>query len=95
MPDSRGDDVLVDDWHTDSYPFVAIVMMTDPTGVLGGETAVKQGDGSILPIGFPTAGSCVVLQASHLSLFIPTALRSCAEASAALCSRPAACIVTT
>ncbi len=64
VPDSRGLDVLVDDWHRDSYPFVAIVMLTDPSGVLGGETAIQHGDGSILPISFPSAGSCVVLQAS-------------------------------
>lgn len=64
MPDSRGLDVLVDDWHRDSYPFVDIVMLTDPSGVLGGETAIQHGDGSILPISFPSAGSCVVLQAS-------------------------------
>ena len=48
-----------------SYPVVAIVMLSDPSGVVGGETAIQRGDGSVLPIAFPTAGSCVVLQASH------------------------------
>lgn len=65
MPDTRGDDesVLVDDWHKDSYPYVAIVMLSDPGPGLGGETAIQRGDGTVLPIAFPTAGSCVVLQA--------------------------------
>lgn len=65
VPDTRGDDVdvMVDDWHKDSYPFVAIVMLSHPGAAQGGETAIQRGDGTILPIAFPAAGSCVVLQA--------------------------------
>lgn len=65
VPDTRGDDesVLVDDWHKDSYPYVAIVMLSDPRPGLGGEMVIQRGDGTVLPIAFPTAGSCVVLQA--------------------------------
>ena len=45
-----------------SYPFVAIVMLSDTAGLVGGETLVKRGDGSVLPFAFPSAGSCLVMQ---------------------------------
>lgn len=52
-----------------SYPFVAIVMLSDTAGLVGGETLVKRGDGSVLPFAFPCAGSCLVMQV--IALFLP------------------------
>ena len=52
----------VDDWHTDSYPIVAIVLLSNPSP--GGETCCMTADGVELPLNFPTAGSCIVLQVS-------------------------------
>ncbi|KAK9852866.1 hypothetical protein WJX84_012220 [Apatococcus fuscideae] len=52
----------VDDWHTDSYPVVAIVLLSNPSP--GGETCCMTTDGNELPLQFPTAGSCIVLQGS-------------------------------
>lgn len=41
------DDVPLVGWHTDSYPFVCITMLSDCTNMIGGETALRIGDGSI------------------------------------------------
>jgi hypothetical protein len=35
-------------WHFDSYAFVCVLMLSDCTGMTGGETAIRCGDGSIL-----------------------------------------------
>lgn len=42
-------------------------MLSDTAGLVGGETLVKRGDGSVLPFAFPSAGSCLVMQVSALS----------------------------
>lgn len=41
------------DWHTDSYPFVCVTMLSDCTNMIGGETALKTGNGSILKVRGP------------------------------------------
>ncbi|KAL4890901.1 hypothetical protein BDV59DRAFT_75232 [Aspergillus ambiguus] len=40
-------------WHTDSYPFVCVTMLSDCKGMVGGETALKRGDGGILNVRGP------------------------------------------
>lgn len=40
---SKDDDPLAFAWHYDSYPFVCITMLSDCTGMVGGETASKTG----------------------------------------------------
>lgn len=42
------------DWHRDSYPFVCVLMMSDTTGMVGGETALKTGTGGIMKVRGPT-----------------------------------------
>ena len=42
-------------------------MLSDTAGLVGGETLVKRGDGSVLPFAFPSAGSCLVMQVTALS----------------------------
>ena len=47
------DDKPVVDWHTDSYPFVCVTMLSDCTDMIGGETALKTGNGEILKVRGP------------------------------------------
>ena len=47
------DDKPIVDWHTDSYPFVAVVMLSDCTNMIGGETALRTGDGGIFKVRGP------------------------------------------
>jgi hypothetical protein len=42
------------DWHTDSYPFVCVTMLSDCTNMIGGETALRTGTGGIMKVRGPT-----------------------------------------
>ena len=50
---SREDDKPIVDWHRDSYPFVCVTMLSDCTSMIGGETALKTGNGKILKVRGP------------------------------------------
>lgn len=41
------------DWHTDSYPFVCVTMLSDCTKMIGGETALRTGNGSVVKVRGP------------------------------------------
>ena len=41
-------------WHYDSFPFVCVTMLSDCSKMLGGETAVKTADGSVIKVRGPT-----------------------------------------
>lgn len=47
------DEKPIVDWHTDSYPFVCVTMLSDCTTMIGGETALRKGDGSIVKVRGP------------------------------------------
>lgn len=47
------DDKPVVGWHTDSYPFVCVLMLSDCTDMVGGETALRTGDGSVIKVRGP------------------------------------------
>ena len=47
------EDKPIVDWHTDSYPFVCVTMLSDCTDMIGGETALKTGDGDIMKVRGP------------------------------------------
>lgn len=47
------DDKPIVDWHTDSYPFVCVTMLSDCTSMIGGETALRTGDGEIVKVRGP------------------------------------------
>ena len=47
------DDKPVVGWHTDSYPFVCVLMLSDCTDMVGGETALRTGNGDILKVRGP------------------------------------------
>lgn len=40
-------------WHTDSYPFVCVTMLSDCTNMVGGETALKTGSGEVVKVRGP------------------------------------------
>jgi hypothetical protein len=48
-----GDDKPIVDWHTDSYPFVCVTMLSDCSSMKGGETALRMGSGEILKVRGP------------------------------------------
>lgn len=40
-------------WHTDSYPFVCVTMLSDCSQMIGGETALRTGTGEIRKVRGP------------------------------------------
>lgn len=40
-------------WHTDSYPFVCVTMLSDCSQMIGGETALRTGSGEIMKVRGP------------------------------------------
>jgi hypothetical protein len=52
--DDEDDTHSVVGWHKDSYPFVCVLMMSDTTGMVGGETALRTGTGTIKKVRGPT-----------------------------------------
>jgi hypothetical protein len=47
------DDKPVVGWHNDSYPFVCVTMLSDCTGMVGGETALRTATGNIMKVRGP------------------------------------------
>ncbi|ETI29281.1 hypothetical protein G647_01734 [Cladophialophora carrionii CBS 160.54] len=54
------------DWHTDSYPFVCVTMLSDCTNMIGGETALRTGTGDIMKVRGPGMGHAVILQGRYI-----------------------------
>lgn len=48
------DDKPIVGWHKDSYPFVCVLMLSDCTNMIGGETAIMTGNGCIEKIRGPS-----------------------------------------
>lgn len=48
-----GEDEAVLDWHTDSYPFVCVTMLSDCNGMVGGETVLRKGNGGEVKVRGP------------------------------------------
>ncbi|OAP59152.1 hypothetical protein AYL99_06450 [Fonsecaea erecta] len=58
-------------WHTDSYPWVCVCMLSDPSNMIGGETGLRKGDGTIAKIRGPQVGWAVMMQGGcieHIAL---------------------------
>ncbi|KAK2748285.1 hypothetical protein FQN57_000943 [Myotisia sp. PD_48] len=64
--DPDNDEKPIVDWHTDSYPFVCVTMLSDCTQMIGGETALRRGDRSIVKVRGPQMGCAVVLQGRYI-----------------------------
>ena len=41
-------------WHEDCFPFVCVLMLSDCTEMVGGETMLKTGNGDFLKVRGPT-----------------------------------------
>ncbi|KAF1949348.1 hypothetical protein CC80DRAFT_429268 [Byssothecium circinans] len=61
----EGDKPIVG-WHTDSYPFVCVLMLSDCTNMVGGETALRKADGDVLRVRGPTQGCAVIMQGRYI-----------------------------
>lgn len=65
-PESAADDYktgqAVVSWHFDSYPFVCVLMLSDTTNMIGGETVIHTDDGAISRVNDPRKGYATVLQ---------------------------------
>lgn len=47
------DEKPIVDWHTDAYPFVCVTMLSDCSTMVGGETALRTGDGEVMKVRGP------------------------------------------
>lgn len=56
---SEDDEEAIVGWHRDSYPFVCVLMMSDTTGMIGGETALRTGTGDIKKVRGPQKVKCL------------------------------------
>jgi len=63
---SEDDEEAIVGWHRDSYPFVCVLMMSDTTNMIGGETALRTGTGEIKKVRGPQKGCAVVLQGRYI-----------------------------
>jgi len=61
------DDKPIVGWHTDSYPFVCVTMLSDCTNMVGGETALRTGTGDVMRVRGPQMGCAVVLQGRYIT----------------------------
>lgn len=64
---SGDDEDAIVGWHKDSYPFVCVLMMSDTTGMQGGETVLQTGFGTKIEVKSPSKGCCVVLQGRYIT----------------------------
>ncbi|PVH91173.1 hypothetical protein DM02DRAFT_546313, partial [Periconia macrospinosa] len=64
---NEDDDKPIVGWHTDSYPFVCVLMMSVCTGMIGGETVVRTADGDIRKIRGPAQGCAMLLQGRYVT----------------------------
>lgn len=65
--DINDKNAIVGDWHNDVYPWVCVLMLSDPTGMSGGETALRKGDGTFMKIRGPDMGYAVVMQGGSIN----------------------------
>lgn len=56
------DDTPIVGWHTDSYPFVCVTMLSDCITMIGGETALKTGTGEIVKVRGPQMVNSFLMQ---------------------------------
>ena len=53
-------------WHYDSFPFVCVMMLSDCTGMIGGETALRTPKGDVIKV----RGPAMVRLSGHHTLKI-------------------------
>ncbi|CAI0646376.1 unnamed protein product [Colletotrichum noveboracense] len=62
----NSDDSSAFAWHLDSYAFVCVTMLSDCTGMIGGETAMRTGTGEVMKVRGPAMGTGVVMQGRYI-----------------------------
>ncbi|KAL4781204.1 hypothetical protein BJX76DRAFT_350350 [Aspergillus varians] len=87
------DDDPIVDWHTDSYPFVCVTMLSDCTGMVGGETALRRGDGKVVKVRGPQMGYAVILQGRYIEHQALRALGGTERISMVTSFRPRASLI--
>ncbi|CAG9953048.1 unnamed protein product [Clonostachys rosea f. rosea IK726] len=75
-------------WHYDSFPFVCVVMLSDCTDMVGGETALRTSSGEIMKVRGPAMGTAVVLQGRYIEHQALKALGGRERISMVTCFRP-------
>lgn len=70
----RDDDLPAVAWHYDSFPFVCVTMLSDCTGMVGGETPIKKPNGEIMKVRGP-AEVCVRTQLLYRFHVVPNELQ--------------------
>ncbi|KAL1850726.1 hypothetical protein Daus18300_012804 [Diaporthe australafricana] len=75
-------------WHTDSFPFVCFVMLSDCTNMIGGETAMRTGTGNIIKVRGTQMGWRVVMQGRYIEHKALQALNSTERIAMATPFRP-------
>ncbi|OJJ42127.1 hypothetical protein ASPZODRAFT_2122771 [Penicilliopsis zonata CBS 506.65] len=75
-------------WHYDSFPFVCVTMLSDCTGMVGGETALRMPSGEIIKVRGPAMGTAVVMQGRYIEHQALKALGGRERISMVTCFRP-------
>ncbi|KAL3463535.1 hypothetical protein BJX64DRAFT_298905 [Aspergillus heterothallicus] len=75
-------------WHYDSFPFVCVTMLSDCTGMVGGETALRMPSGEIMKVRGPAMGTAVVMQGRYIEHQALKALGGRERISMVTCFRP-------
>lgn len=77
---TKGGDAMpaVVGWHYDSPPFVCVLMMSDTTHMIGGETFLRMGNGEIACVPGPRKGYAAILQ-GHLVQHLASKPRGSSE----------------
>jgi hypothetical protein len=60
------DRVPIDSWHKDQVPVVCVVMLSDTSTMVGGETAVHLGNGNVIKARGAGLGGAVLMQSGNL-----------------------------
>lgn len=72
LGDNSGEDIpAIVGWHNDSYPFVCVLMLSDTSEMIGGETYLRMGDGKMARAPGPQLGNATVLQGRLIQHLAP------------------------
>ncbi|KAJ0344873.1 hypothetical protein COL154_009826 [Colletotrichum chrysophilum] len=78
---SEGDldeDEVLDMWHKDMAPVVIVLMLSDTSTMLGGETVIKMGDGRMKKVRGASVGGAVMMTGGYLE-HSAIRVRNCGE----------------
>jgi len=87
----EGDEKPVVGWHTDSYPFVCVTMLSDCTNMIGGETALRTANNEVLKVRGPEK---VRRPQRHLSHFLTGLYRAVPSSCKAATSHTKHCMLS-